>query len=288
MKTGTPRKAAAAAVGSDKTPPRPPAAPTPGKRAARKSVPNPKSVPAVRRATAILSLLAEQAVPMSLSQIARAVEILPSTCLHILRELASSRLVAFDPGQKAYRLGSGLVELARAVMRQDAFAEFARPHLQEIAETHDVTATASAMIDADHMACVALAHPSVSMSLNVTLGGRVPSLSGAAGRCMAAFGAYSKSQLRSAFARVRWQIPLRFEDWMEEVNHVSQQGYAEDNGAFALGVTSIAAAVFAQDGSVRGTLGIGVITAQLEDKRKVKIIAALKHAARDIGTQPPG
>ena len=72
------------------------------------------------------------------------------------------------------------------------------------------------------------------------------------------------------------------------VNHVNQQGYAEDNGAFALGVTSIAAPVFAQDGSVRGTLGIGVITAQLEDKRKVKIIAALKHAARDIGTQPPG
>ncbi len=185
MKTNAARKTAAAAAIPVKTPARTQAGAVAGKRAVQKSVVNPKSVPAVRRATAILSLLAEQAVPMSLSQIARAVEILPSTCLHILRELSSSRLIAFDPGQKAYRLGSGLVELARTVMRQDSFAEFARPHLKEIAETYDVTATATALVDADHMACVALAHPSVSMSLNVTLGGRVPSLSGAAGRCQA-------------------------------------------------------------------------------------------------------
>ena len=225
---------------------------------------------------------------MSLSQIARAVEILPSTCLHILRELASSRLVAFDQGQKAYRLGSGLVELARAVMRQDSFAEFARPHLKEIAEAYDVTATATALINGDHMACVALAHPTISMSLNVTLGGRVPALSGAAGRCQAAFAGQSRSQLRSAFGKVRWQIPIRFEDWMQEVEQVKRQGYAEDIGIFTLGVTSIATPVFAQDGSVRGAIGIGVISAQLEDKRKAKIIAALKHAAQDIGTQRPG
>ncbi len=287
MKTSAARKGNLAAAGQDKIPAGREARQSQPQGASQTSAANPKSVPAVRRAAAILSLLAKQAVPMSLSHIARTVEILPSTCLHILRELAVSRLVTFDPGLKAYRLGPGLVELARAVMRQDSFAEFARPHLKEIAEKYNVTATATALIDADHMACVALAHPAVSMSLNVTLGGRVPSLSGAAGRCQAAFGGYTRAQLRSAFGRVRWQIPIRIEDWIEEVEQVRRQGYAEDNGIFTLGVTSIATPVFARDGSVRGAIGIGVITAQLEDKRKAKIITALKHAAQQIGTHPP-
>lgn len=270
-----------------KAPPADTPPPARGLRATARPVANPKSVPAVRRASEILSLLARVATPMSLSQIARSVDILPSTCLHILRELATSRLVAFDPTQKVYRLGSGLVELARTVMRQDSFAEFARPHLQDIASTYDVTATATALVDADHMACVALAHPSVSMSLNVTLGGRVPAMSGAAGRCQAAFGQYTRSQLASAFGRVRWQVPLRFEKWRQEVDQVKRQGWAEDDGVFTLGVTWIAAPVIARDGTIRGVIGIGVISAQLEDKRKAKIVAALKHAAKEIGNELP-
>ncbi|MCX4149980.1 MULTISPECIES: IclR family transcriptional regulator [Paraburkholderia] len=246
-----------------------------------------KSVPAVRRAVAILSFLAEQTTPMSLSQVARAVDILPSSCLHILRELAAPRLVSIDPRQKSYRLGPGIVDLARAAMRQDPFAEYAKPHLKQLADTYGVTATATAMIDDDHMACVAFAHPPVSMSLNVTLGGRVPTFSGAAGRCMAAFGDYPRSRLRSGFAKVRWQTPLTFEDWMEEVEQVKRAGYSEDQGAFVLGVTTIAAPIFGQDASVRGIIGVGAITAQLDDEIKTKVIASLKHAAREFGMQLP-
>jgi DNA-binding IclR family transcriptional regulator len=249
---------------------------------------NQKRVPAVRRAATILALLAKHDEPLSLSHIARAVEILPSTCLHILRELAVSRLVTFDSSQKAYRLGPGLVELARAVLRQNSFADLSRPYLQEIAETYDVTATASAMLDSEHMACVALAHPAAAMSLNVTLGGRVPAFSGAAGRCQAAFGNYSRSELRNAFGKVRWQTPVRFEEWADQLQQVKTLGYAVDDGDFALGVTSIATPVLGAAGVVCGTIGIGVITAQLENKRREKIVAALKRAADDIGEQLQG
>jgi DNA-binding IclR family transcriptional regulator len=246
-----------------------------------------KSVPAVRRATAILSLLAEQTTPMGLSQIARAIDILPSSCLHILRELATARLVSIDPLQKTYRLGPGIVDLARAAMRQDPFAEYAKPHLKQLADEFEVTATATAMVDEGHMACVAFAHPPVSMSLNVTLGGRVPSFSGAAGRCLAAFGNYPRTRLKSGFGKVRWQNPLTFETWLEEVDQVKRTGYSEDRGTFVRGVTTIAAPVFGQDGSVRGIIGVGAITAQLDDECKTKVVAALKRAAHEFGTQLP-
>ena len=65
-------------------------------------------MPAVRRAASILWELADGSTPMSLSQISRAVDVIPSTCLHILRELATARFVSYDPGSKTYQLGSGI------------------------------------------------------------------------------------------------------------------------------------------------------------------------------------
>jgi DNA-binding IclR family transcriptional regulator len=244
-----------------------------------------KSVPAVKRAAAILSLLANEGRAMTLSQIAHAVDVLPGSCLQILRELAQVRLLAFDPAHKTYRLGPGLVDLARAVMRQDPFAESAQPYLKEIAEAYGMTAFATAATDEDHFACVALAQPPVSMSLNVTLGGRVPLLSGAAGRCFAAFGAYPKARLRRSFAKVRWEIPMSFEQWLADVEDVQRLGYSEDAGAFARGVTTIAVPVFAHDDSVRGSIGVGVISAQLDGRLKTRLIQHLKKAARGIGAQ---
>jgi DNA-binding IclR family transcriptional regulator len=244
-----------------------------------------KSVPAVKRAAAILSLLANEGRPMTLSQIAHAVDVLPGSCLQILRELAQARLLAFDAGHKTWRLGPGLVDLARAVMRQDPFAESAQAWLKEIADAHGMTAFATAATDEDHVACVALAQPPVAMSLNVTLGGRVPLLSGAAGRCFAAFTDYPKTRLRRAFAKVRWEIPVTFEQWLGEVDEVRRLGYSEDAGAFTRGVTTIAVPVFAQDDSVRGVIGVGVISAQLDDRLRTRIIQHLKKAARGIGAQ---
>lgn len=246
---------------------------------------NPKSVPAVKRAADILTLLAGQSHPMTLSQVSLAAGILPGSCLQILREMANARLVAFDPRYKTYRLGPQLVELAKAVMRQDPFAECATPYLTEIANRYGMTATATALCDPQHVACVALAQPPVAMSLHVTLGGRVPALSGAAGRCIAAFGDVPAATLNRVFSKVRWQVPLSFEQWLKEVDEVRRLGYSEDRGAFTRGVTTVAAPVFAKDDSVRGVIGVGAISAQLEDRLKGRLITSLRRAAVEISAQ---
>lgn len=244
-----------------------------------------KRVPAVQRAAAILTYLAAQRSPMPLSQVAQATDILPGSCLQILRELAYARLVTFDPRNKTYRLGPGLVELANAVLEEDTFAEAAKPHLQKIADQFGMTATATALCDEQHMACVALGEPADTMSLRVTLGGRVPLLSGAAGRCLAAFGNYSVPELRRMFSKVRWQTPLTFNAWMQQVDEVRKLGYSEDKGVFARGVTTLAVPVFAQNDAIRGIIGVGTITAQLDTKHKERLINALRRSARDISAQ---
>ena len=59
-------------------------------------------VPAVSRAAAILRLLGRTAEPQGVQAIARSLNIIPSTCLHILRTLVIEELVAFDPNTKLY------------------------------------------------------------------------------------------------------------------------------------------------------------------------------------------
>lgn len=244
-----------------------------------------KSVPAVRRAVAILRLLAGEPAPQNLSQIARGTATLPSTALHILRELATARLVTIDPGLKIYRLGSGLIELAQAAARHSEFVDIVRPELLNIAWRFEVTAIATAALDVDHNACIASVSPPDAMSLNVTVGGRVPALAGAAGRCIAAFSDTPLPVVRQRFDRIRWQQPLGFDAWLAQVDQVRKIGFAEDDGLFARGVTTLAAPVFNRDGSVTRAIGIVTISAALEPGKRPLIAEALRNSAALIAAR---
>ncbi len=241
-----------------------------------------KRVPAVKRAAAILWELADRPTPMNLSQISRAVGIIPSTCLHILRELASARLVSYDVNSKTYQLGSGITDLAKSALRLNDFAELAKPRLQTIANRFAMTATATSKIDDQHLALVAFANPPNSISLNVTLGGRVPLMSGASGRCFAAFGSMTEKQIRQNFGKVKWVRPINHETWAEEVEQTRIDGFSEDREGFVNGVSAIAVPVFMPDGSVSHTIGVYAITAQLEAIDRQELVNALKQSAEDI------
>jgi DNA-binding IclR family transcriptional regulator len=241
-----------------------------------------RSVPAVRRAAMILWLLAESGSPMSLSQIAREINIFPSTCLHILRELIASRLIQYDQESKAYSLGQGIVELAQTVIHYDNFAELCRPHLLSIANRFAVTAMANSEVDQQHVACVAVAKPINSASLNVILGGKVPLYAGATGRCVAAHEVKSRAQMFRHFSKIRWQSPLTFDEWCDQIIRARDDGFGEDEGYFTKGVTTLAVPVPSPDGLVSRTLGVIAISAQLDPPLKQEIIGALKTAAAEI------
>jgi predicted transcriptional regulator len=72
-----------------------------------------RPVPAVSRSIAILRLLGKTKEPMNVKSIAQALDLVPSTCLHILRVLVAEKLLSFDSASKRYRLGTGMLVLAR-------------------------------------------------------------------------------------------------------------------------------------------------------------------------------
>lgn len=241
-----------------------------------------KRVPAVRRATSILWEMADRATPMNLSQISRAVDVIPSTCLHILRELVAARLVSYDPGSKTYQLGSGINDLARSAVKLNSFADLVKPRLQSIANRFNMTATATSKIDDQHLALAAFANPPNTISIRVTLGGRVPLMSGASGRIFAAFGGIPEKQVRRNFEKVKWVRPIDYQTWRAQVAQAVTDRYAEDREGFVEGVSTLAVPVYNADGTVTHTIGVFAIDSQLEAPMRQDILDALWTLAEDI------
>lgn len=219
-----------------------------------------------------------------MSKLARDLDIIPSTCLHILRELMAAHLVAFEPNGKTYRLGLGLLHLAKGLRVHDAFILAAEQRLLRFAQEHGVSVSAQ---ERDGIDAVVVAAVTAGEGLEAPLGKRVALLSAAGGRLFAGHVDWSRSEMQKQFARVPWQNPPNFDDWLEEVEIAKSRGFTVDNGNYRLGVTSIAASVPSKDGVVRRAISINVVTAQVDAQRISTLVRALKAAGADISEMIP-
>jgi DNA-binding IclR family transcriptional regulator len=217
-----------------------------------------RHVPAVARAAAILRLLARAEAPLPLSAIARPLGLVPSTCLHILRALAAEELVAVDPSTKRYSLASGVLTLARGMLRHDLFGHLVQPVLDDLSTRHRVTAIGVEMTGPEHIVVVAISRQHHPLRLQVDVGSRYPSLISATGRCVAAFGAYSQAELERRFRALRWDNPPSLVRWRADIAATRKAGYAVDEGCYIAGVTVIAAPVMRSGRLTHALVVVGV------------------------------
>ena len=202
-----------------------------------------RSVPAVSRSIAILRLLGKTRTPLGVNAIAQSLGLVPSTCLHILRVLVEEKLVAFDRDSKHYRLGIGMLALARSAIDAHAFPGLIQPGLDALSSAYNVTAIAVDVTDPEQMVVVALSRSTIPFRLHVDVGSVFPSLLSATGRIVAAFSGQSADELKMRFDKLRWAGPLNFETWYREVQLAAQNEYSIDRGAYISGVTIAAVPV---------------------------------------------
>jgi DNA-binding IclR family transcriptional regulator len=238
-----------------------------------------RPVPAVARAAAILRQLSRSEAPLGVHAMARALGLVPSTCLHILRALAAEELVVFDPETKRYRLASGVVALARGMLRHDGFTNLAQPLLDGIARRHGVTAIGVEANGLDHIVVVAMARPDRAHRLQVELGSRYPALISATGRCIAAFGAQPWAEVERRFRALRWDDPPTLAQWRADVETTRNAGYAVDEGRYIAGVTVIAAPV-----AVRGAVSHGLVVVGVSEQLRRIGHAALGGELKKCGS----
>lgn len=241
-----------------------------------------RDVPAVTRAVAILRRLGRSDVPMGVNAIARDLDLVPSTCLHILRVLADEGLVAFDPQSKRYTLAMGILALARSALSRNGFARAVQPELDGLARRFGVTAIGVEVLGLEHMVVVAIAHAALGVRLHVDLGSRFPALISATGRCLAAFGGHGWDEIEPRFRRLRWHDAPAFADWRAEVEAVRRTGYSLDEGRYIEGVSILSVPVTDPTGRMTHALVAIGIAEQIRRLGPETLAAALREPAAQL------
>lgn len=238
-----------------------------------------REVPSVRRAAAMLWHLGRHTEGLSLSRIAHDLGVLPSTCLHILRELVAAKLVAHDPEAKLYRLGSGVLTLARQLTHQSRFVQVTQSVLHRLSREFQVGASAQER-DGDDLVVVAAV--SVLPGDMVSPGARTTLFTSASGRLMAAFNDFMVAELKQRFTRARWQDAPSVEEWLKEVRFAGRAGYAVDEGRFRKGITTIAGPILNLEGYVDRAISVTAVSAQLDRGTRKQLAAAIRKAAAEV------
>jgi len=238
-----------------------------------------KPVTAVRRAARILRYLGRSELPVGVNQIARDLDIIPSTCLHILRTLTQDSLVAFNSTTKKYRLGHAVLGLARDSIANSTFVQDVQPHLKDLAVRHGVTVTAAELDANDHMVVVALARAPQTLSIHVDVGSRFPALISASGRCYAALSGWPEPELAAKFKKLEWENPPDYETWRAEVAAAGRNGYAADFGNYLRGFVVAAAPIRDSEGhATRAIATVGFLD-QLSSEHVFDLAKDVKAAA---------
>lgn len=200
--------------------------------------------PAISRAAAILRLLGKSDTPLGLQTIARSLNLVPSTCLYVLRALVDEEFVAFDPDTKRYSLEAGVLTLARHWLRRNQFTDLAQPVLNHISQEFDVTVLGVNIVGIEHIIVVGISQAGNNFQISAQVGSRFPALISATGRCIAAFGQYPEAELKATFKTLRWDEPPTFDEWKAQIDKTRSDGFAVDNGNYIAGVTVVAAPVW--------------------------------------------
>ncbi len=244
--------------------------------------------PAIARAAAIMRLLGKSDSPLGLQTIAKTLNLVPSTCLHVLRALVAEEFVSFDPNTKRYALEAGVLTLARQWLRRNQFTDLAQPHLDRLSQQFEITTLGVHIVGLEHIVVVASAQGGSNFQISAQIGSRFPALISATGRCIAAFGNSSDEELEARFNALRWEDPPSFDSWLAQVQLTRKQGFAIDEGNYIAGVTVIAAPVWkSRDTLSHALVAVGIGSA-MQRHGLADLQLGLVSAARALSFQMSG
>ncbi|HMO74164.1 MAG TPA: helix-turn-helix domain-containing protein [Sphingopyxis sp.] len=195
----------------------------------------------VSQAFAVLRLLGESA-PLTLSDIARSLGLGASSCFNLLGTLVAEGAVVREAPGKRYRLADGW---ARSGLLQGGDArrmiDRLRPLMMRFAQEHGVTAGLWQVAARDRLQLVAHAESNAVLRIHLAQGQRQPLGGGAVGRAIAAAQTPDAEEIARRFAAVRWEKPIAFADYAEQIRLAVRTGFALDDGYTHIGIATLAA-----------------------------------------------
>jgi len=235
----------------------------------------------VEKALKLLNFFTEHQPEHGLSDLARLSGIDKATVLRMLGDMDASGLVEQDPQSKKWRLGTGILRLAR--LREAAFpvTRVLTPILEHLASVTGETAHAS-LLSGRVLGSVAAVESSRSNRVIMDAGQFLPLHATASGIAFTAFATpdVRERALADELAAVTPNTPTTRDAFERLVLTAQDRGYAISDQALEAEVTGIAAPLFGPDGFSCGALSVASPSSRMTNEHIKSIVAALAPAAR--------
>lgn len=236
----------------------------------------------VAKALKLLDYFDEQTPELGLSALARSSGIDKATVLRMLGAMAESGLVEQDPQTKSWRLGAGILRLAR--LREASFpvTRVLTPILEHLAEATGETAHASLLSGRD-LSTVGAIEPARSNRVHVEPGLVLPLHATASGL---AFTAFSRPELRAkvlarALDGFTDTTPRSSDTLQALINRAQACGFAHGDQTFEAEVVGLATPLFDASGYAIGALALASPASRVDDAHISSLIKVLFPAARE-------
>ncbi len=199
----------------------------------------------------VLDLLGDSRDGLTVGEIARRLDVHPSTASRLLGTMAAGGLIERDATTQRYRIGARVVGLAAAAVDRLPVVSQARPQLEHLSAVTSETANL-AIRDGFHVVYVDQVTPAQTVVMASWVGRRSPVHASSSGKVLVAFGdpAFRETIARRALEAVTPRTivsPARLRQvWAQ----TRRQGYAASSGELEDGLVTIAAPVMADGRAV--------------------------------------
>lgn len=249
----------------------------------RSDQPKSKGINSIHRALTMMEIMAHWQTPKGVSELARAMNLDPSTVHRVLATLVAAGWVHRNADTRKYSLSLKLAHLGATVRQHDILLEKALPSLKSLARGSGETVHL-AVLDGGEVIFLAHEMGRHFLGVNVDLLSRGPSHCTAVGKAM--LSGLTRHQVESRLAGVplEQRTPhtiTSLPELLDDLALVRQKGYALDAEEYELGVSCIAAPVFHQK-RVLASVGITGPTMRVSGSRIPQLAAAVLASAKEI------
>lgn len=235
----------------------------------------------------ILEVLAESSGPLRLSDVAAACELPLSTTQRILNSLIDRGYI--ERTGTLYEVGLGVMPLAHAYLLHNPLSRASHSVLEDLSRSTGMAASLYVRSGDARIVVSRVMGPAAPRYI-FPIGERVPLTLGA-GRTLIAWD--EESELQELFDRTAPLHDARgdevhFEDLLDSLAQIREDGYYVARNERQLGVASVSAPVFNADGRPLGVLLISGLDSEFTEDKVPAISRLAVLAGRSLGEELPG
>jgi IclR family transcriptional regulator, acetate operon repressor len=233
-------------------------------------------VQSLARALSILGAVARSHEGLTLTELAQAVELPPSTTHRLLTTLQRRRFVRFDSMTMFWQIGVETFFVGNAFARTRDLVVIARPYMRRLMEVSGETANLY-MVNDGEMTCMAQVESQKMMRAISRPGGRVAMHFSAAGKAILAYLPQTDVDRMAAvhgLPRATAKTLVTIKSLKADLRAIRSRGFAVDDEEHEVGLRCVAAPILDERGAPIAALSLSGPIARVLDER-VGILGAM-------------